>query len=117
MEEENIHLNSGWDNGRTVSALATSESDLSDIRKQMIRAALDFPIHDVRTYAGYKGDLIVEITATDLLLLDKLKKHALSLGMETVIKEKRDLGVHELYCITPDETIYKLKEDKPDHRI
>ncbi len=109
-DEKIDHTPSAWDTGRNVSALETSESDLSDVRKDMIRFALDYPIHDVRTYAGYKGDLIVEITALSLLLIDTLKEHAHSLGMETAVKEKRDLGVHELYCITPDTTIYGLKE-------
>jgi hypothetical protein len=29
--------------------------------------------------------------------------------METVIKERFDVGIHELYCITPDEDIYDIK--------
>lgn len=107
-----------WDSGRRISALDTSEADLSDLRKKMIRFALDYPIHDVRTYAGYKGDLIVEITTSNISLLEILKNHAQSLGMETVIKEKKEIQIHEIYCISPDDSIYKLKEpSEDDHRI
>ena len=97
-----------WDSGRNISALDTSEADLNDLRKEMIRFALDYPIHDIRTYAGYKGDLIVEITTSNISLLDVLKNHAQSLGMETVIKEKREIQIHEIYCISPDDAIYRL---------
>jgi len=113
MSDENSKTDYGnipWDSGRSVSSLETSEADLSDIRKDMIRFALDYPIHDVRTYAGYKGGLIVEITASKLAVLDVLKSYAESIGMQTVIKEKHAIRVHELYCITPDTQIYELKE-------
>ncbi|MFC2074249.1 hypothetical protein ACFLR3_03255 [Campylobacterota bacterium] len=99
-----------WDNQRSFSSLETSESDLSHLRKDMIRFALNYPIHDIRTYSGYKGDLLVEITASNLELLYFLQSHAESIGMQTVVKVKRDLCIHELYCITPDDQIYKLKE-------
>lgn len=99
-----------WTNERSVSSLDTSESDLSDIRKQMIKFALEHPIRDIRTYSGYKGDLMVEITASKLGTIDILKSYAESIGMETVIKEKHTMRVHEIYCITPDPQIYKLKE-------
>jgi len=112
------HSSSTWDSGRQISALETSEADLSDTRKEMIRFCLDYPVHDIRTYAGYKGDLIVEITTSNISLLDVLKTHAQSLGMETVIKEKREIQIHEIYCITPDESIYRLKEpSENDHRV
>lgn len=75
----------------------------------MIRFALDFPIRDIRTYSGYKGDLLVEITTGNDDILPKLKAHAESLGMELVIKERYDTRIHEVYCIMPDENIYRLK--------
>ena len=99
-----------WTNERSISSLDTSESDLSDIRKQMIKFALSHSIHDIRTYAGYKGDLIVEITASRLETITLLKSYANSIGMQTVIKEKHSIRVHEIYCIKPDPQIYKLKE-------
>jgi len=109
-DEKKKNLLAKWDNERSFSALETSDSDLSDVRKEMIRFSLDYPIHDIRTYSGYKGDLLVEITVSSLDLLDLLKSHAESLGMQTVVKIKRELRIHELYCITPDDQIYKLKE-------
>lgn len=113
MSDENsktVNSNTPWDSSRSVSSLETSESDLSDVRKEMVRFAIEHPIHDIRTYAGYKGDLIVEITASKLNILAALKSYAESIGMETVIKEKTSICIHELYCITPDTQIYRLKE-------
>jgi len=99
-----------WDSSRSVSSLETAKSDLCSVRKDMIRFALEHPIHDIRTYSGYKGDLLVEITASTLAVLAVLKAYAESIGMETVIKEKPSICIHELYCITPDPEIYRLKE-------
>jgi hypothetical protein len=95
--------------GKSASALDASHEELSDVRKQMIRFALDFPIRDIRTYSGYKGDLLVEITTGDDDILPTLKEHAESLGMETVVKERYDTRIHEVYCIVPDEDVYGLK--------
>lgn len=95
--------------GKSASALEASHEELSEVRKQMIHFALDFPIRDIRTYAGYKGDLLVEITTGEDEILPKLKAHAESLGMETVVKERYDTRIHEIYCIVPDEDVYGLK--------
>jgi len=96
--------------GKAASALEASHEALSDVRKQMIRFALDFPIRDIRTYSGYKGDLLVEITTGDDDILPKLKAQAESLGMEVVIKERYDTRIHEVYCIVPDEDVYGIKK-------
>jgi hypothetical protein len=95
--------------GKVASALEPSHEEMSDVRKQMIRFALDFPIRDIRTYSGYKGDLLVEITTGDDEILPKLKAYAESLGMETVVKEHYDSRIHEIFCIVPDEDVYELK--------
>ena len=96
--------------GKSASALEPSHEAMSDVRKQMIRFALDFPIRDIRTYAGYKGDLLVEITTGEDEILPKLKAHAESLGMEAVVKERYDTRIHEIYCIVPDEDVYGIKK-------
>ena len=96
--------------GKAASMLEPSHEAMSDVRKSMIRFALDFPIRDIRTYSGYKGDLIVEITTGNDEILSKLKEHADSLGMETVVKERYDTRIHEVYCITPDENVYGIKK-------
>ena len=99
-----------WEYGRTPSSLEVSHQDMDETRKSMIRFALEqHPIRDIRTYAGYKGDLLVEITTPDRALLPQLKEHAESLGMQVVIKERLDLNIHEVYCIVPDEDIYAIK--------
>ena len=95
--------------GKAASMLEASHEEMSDVRKQMIRFALDFPIRDIRTYSGYKGDLLVEITTGDDEILPKLKAQAEKLGMETVVKERYDTRIHEIYCIIPDEDIYGIK--------
>jgi hypothetical protein len=78
----------------------------------MIRFALEHPVRDIRTYSGYKGDLLVQITATDFDLISTLQAHAHSLDMETVIKKRSDIGIHEIYCITPDEEVYGIKTEE-----
>ena len=95
--------------GKPASSLEASHEELSDVRKQMIRFALDFPIRDIRTYSGYKGDLLVEITTGHDEILPKLKERAVSLGMEAVVKERYDTRIHEVFCIVPDEDVYGLK--------
>lgn len=115
MREENSQntaeadYNNIWQHAKPSSMLEASKVDMHETRKAMIRFALEHNIRDIRTYGGYKGDLLLEITTTDRALLPVLKEHAESLGMETAIKEKPDLQVHEIYCIMPDEDVYQIK--------
>ncbi len=95
--------------GKSASLLEASSEVMSDVRKAIIRYALDLPIRDIRTYSGYKGDLLVEITTGVDEILPKIKAHAESLGMETVVKERYDVRIHQIYCIVPDEDVYDLK--------
>ena len=114
MSDENEELSereqkaSIWQNGKDIGHLASSTSDMAQVRKDIIKFALGFEIKDIRTYAGYKGDLLVEIMATDLDVLRTIKGWAENLGMETVLKENPMTMVHELFCITPDEDVYEL---------
>lgn len=101
--------NSIWNHAKPSSMLEASKVDMHETRKEMIRFALEHNIRDIRTYGGYKGDLLLEITTTDRALLPVLQAHAESLGMETAVKEKPDLQIHEIYCIMPDEDVYRLK--------
>jgi len=115
MKEENKERaiehdsNTVWQYGKSPSLREASTSDMHESRKAMIRFALDHNIRDIRTYEGYKGDLLLEITTTHLDLLPILKAQAESLGMQTVIKERHDIQIHEIYCIMPDENVYQLK--------
>jgi len=95
--------------GKSASVLEASHEEMSDKRKAMVQHALGFPIRDIRTYAGYKGDLLVEITTGDDEILPKLKAYAESLGMQTIVKERYDTRIHEIYCIVPDEDVYGIK--------
>lgn len=95
--------------GKGASSLEASHEELSEARKELVRFALDLPIRDVRTYSGYKGDLLVEFTTGYDDVLESIKKYAESLGMETVIKERPETCIHEIFCIMPDEDVYALK--------
>jgi hypothetical protein len=99
-----------WNYGKSASMLNASKSDMNEVRKEMIRFALKHNIRDIRTYSGYKGDLLVEITTLDADLLPVLIAHAEYLGMKTALKVQPSTQIHELYCIMPDEEVYGLKE-------
>jgi len=97
-----------WTHGKSVSKLTSSENNMNDERKEIIRHALKFDIIDIRTYTGYKGDLLVEITTIDPDVTQSLKKIAESLGMETVI-QKDIVMIYKIFCITPSSNTYDLK--------
>lgn len=72
---------------------------MSDEQKEIIRKALEFDIIDIRTYRGYRGDLLVQITTMHPNTAKSLKETSESLGMETVI-QKDVLSVYKIFCIT-----------------
>lgn len=116
MSDENEELSdqekggSVWQYGKDIGHLASSTTSMSQVRKDIIKFALGFEIKDIRTYAGYKGDLLVEIMATDPKVIQTIKEWAENLGMETALKENRMTMIYELFCITPDEEVYGLVE-------
>jgi hypothetical protein len=71
-----------WAHGTSVSSRASSGSTMSDKRKEIIRQALEFEIIDIRTFTGYKGDLLVEITTMEPDVVRSIKQKAESLGFE-----------------------------------
>ncbi len=97
-----------WSHGKSVSNFPSSDNDMNDERKEIIRQALKFDIIDIRTYTGYKGDLLVEITTIDPDVIRSLKKIAESLGMETVI-QKDIVMIYKIFCITPSSNAYDFK--------
>lgn len=117
-DNENEHSREGsfWENGRAIGALPSSAHNMQQERKDIIKFALGLEIKDIRTYGGYKGDELVEITSTDMEVLKKIQGWATNLGMETALKENPMTMVHELFCITPDEDVYSLS-DKKDERF
>lgn len=118
-DNANEHNREGsfWENGRSIGDLPPSGHSMEQERKDIIKLALGLDIKDVRTYAGYKGDLLVEITSTDLDVLKKIKGWAENMDMKTVIKENPMTMVHELFCITPDEDVYELSQAKDDELL
>ena len=99
-----------WTHGKSVSKLTSSENNMNDERKEIIRQALELDIIDIRTYTGYKGDLLVEITTIDPDVVRSLKKIAETLGLETVI-QKDILTIYKIFCISSSSNIYELKEE------
>lgn len=97
-----------WTHGKSVSKLASSENNMNDERKEIIRQALEFDIIDIRSYTGYKGDLLVEITTVEPDVIRSLKKIAETLRLETVI-QKDILAIYKIYCISPSSNAYELK--------
>jgi len=107
--EENSENNEGiWSYGKSVAKLESSERSMGNERKEIIRRALEFDIIDIRSYAGYKGDLLVEITTMDPGVSKSIENIAKILGMETVTKQDI-LSVFQLFCITPSAEGYDLK--------
>ena len=109
-QDEKIDTGAIWQNGKSVGNLKASTHNMEQVRKDIIKFALGLEIKDIRTYAGYKGDLLVEITASDLDVLERIKSWAANLDVQTVIKENPMTQIHELFCITPDEDVYALVE-------
>jgi len=97
-----------WSERKAASSLTSSEFDMSDQRKKIIQEALKFNIVDIRSYTGYKGDLLVEITTMDPAVIASLKKTAETLGFETVIQQDI-ISIYKIFCITPSSNGYDLK--------
>ncbi|MFT7880488.1 MAG: hypothetical protein ABXS91_08855 [Sulfurimonas sp.] len=99
-----------WEPNRTsASKLPTSEHTMDQKRREMIRKALDFDIIDVRSYAGYRGDLLVEFTTMEKETVLSLKKAAEALGLEVTVRQD-PLLVYQVYCIAITEDAYGLKD-------
>jgi len=106
--EDNENNQGIWSNGKSISQLESSEHSMVDERKEIIRRSLEFDIIDIRTYGGYKGDLLVEITTMDPSVAKSIENIAKILGMETVTQQDV-LSVFRIFCITPSSEGYDLK--------
>lgn len=99
-----------WEpNRKSASGLPDSDHAMDDKRKEMIRKALEYNIIDVRSYAGYKGDNLVEFTTLDHDTALSLKNIAKSLGLDVVVRQN-PLMVFQIFCIVAtSDDIYDLK--------
>jgi len=97
-----------WREGKSESYNTSSTHGMSDERKEIIRRALEFDITDIRTYTGYRGDLLVQITTMKSDAVKSLSETAKNLGFETTI-QKDVLSIYKLFCISPSSNIYELK--------
>lgn len=98
-----------WTHKKSVGKRTSSLHGMQVERKEFIRQALEFDIIDIRSYTGYRGDLLIEITTMKLDVAKTLKKIAESLGMEAVI-QKDVLLMYKIYCISKPEHLYEFKE-------
>ena len=97
-----------WSERKAASSLTSSEHDMSDHRKEIIQQALKFNIVDIRSYTGYKGDLLVEITSMEPDVIQSLKKAAEALKFETVIQQDI-ISLYKIFCVSPSSNVYDLK--------
>lgn len=82
---------------------------MDEVRKKIIQYALQFDIHDIHTYSGYKGGLVLKITTRSAAVVDAIEKFALSLPSEEVAVKQNNLMQFEIFCITKDKDVYELK--------
>jgi hypothetical protein len=108
MENDSREYDHVWAYRKPASDLPASENTMDEIRKNLIRKSLDFDIIDVRSYLGYKGDSIVEITTMDNEVTKAIESIAGILGLETVIKQDT-LQIYKIFCIEEATDIYELK--------
>lgn len=106
--EENQKDDHVWTHGKAVSHLTSSDNSMNENRKKMIKHALEYDIIDVRSYRGYKGDLLLEITTMKDDVVNALTKIAEIIGFEVEV-HKNVLSIFEIYCICPSESAYELK--------
>ena len=84
-QESRDAYGSVWQYGKEVSTLTPSTLNMEPIRKEIIKFALNFEIKDIRTYSGYKGDLLVEITAMDVKVLTAIQVWAEDQEIKSVL--------------------------------
>jgi len=106
--EENQKDDHVWTHGKAVSHLTSSDNSMSDMRKKMIKHALEYDIIDIRSYRGYKGDLLIEVTTMEEDVAKALQKIAEIIGFEVSVN-KNVLSIYEIYLICPSESAYELK--------
>ena len=99
-----------WSSRKSISSLPSSENSLDVVRKKMIQESLDFDIVDIRTYIGYKGDPILEISTMHLPVAEALEEIAKGFEFEVVI-QKTMLNIYKVFCIGEPNNIYALKID------
>lgn len=82
---------------------------MQEEQKRIIQYALQYDIHDIHTYSGYKGGLVLKITTRNAATVNEIEKFALSIPVDEVVVKKNHLMQFEIFCITKDEDVYTLK--------
>jgi hypothetical protein len=95
--------------GRVGSELNSSECSMGQKQKSIIALVLEYDIIDVRTYKGYKGDLLLEVTTLSNDVTSYIESDAKALGFEVVILQDT-IAVYKVYCILYNmSNAYSLK--------
>ncbi len=97
-----------WEpNRKAMSELPSSDSVMDEKRKDLIRKAISFEIIDVRSYVGYRGDLLVEFTTNNTDTVTEVKRVAEAMGFEVVVRLD-PLMIYQVFCISENKQIYDL---------
>ena len=110
MNENDAQKPSVWTQRQSKSSLESSEGTMDDDRKKIIRTALELDIIDIRSYRGYKGDMLIEVTTMSPDVVRTIKVAAEVLNFEIVI-QKDIIALYKIFCISPSDNIYELKDD------
>jgi len=114
MNEENTDeheiVEDAWSQRKAASQLPSSDHSMDEKRKTVIRMSLEFDIIDIRSYVGYKGDPLIEITTMDPEVAKAIKNIVEKLELEVVV-HKDILNVYKIFCISEPSDIYDLKTD------
>lgn len=81
---------------------------LSVEQKKIIAYSLNFPISEIKTFVGYKGDNVIKITTMDPKAVDSIEVFAKSLMIQDVNVKANTIHQFEIYCIIKNDHKYDL---------
>ena len=110
MNENDSQNSEFWSARQAKSTLSSSEGTMDNDRKEIIRTAIELDIIDIRSYRGYKGDMLIEITTMSPDVVRAIKSTAETLHFEIVI-QKDIISLYKIFCISPAMNTYELKEE------
>jgi len=108
--DKNKVVEDAWSQRKASSQLPSSVHSMDDKRKTVIRMSLEFDIIDIRSYVGYKGDPLIEITTMHSEVAKAIKNIIEKLELDVVI-QKDLLNVYKIFCISESSDTYDLKTD------
>ncbi len=97
-----------WIDRKPASVRESSKICMNDTQKEMIRKALEHEIVDIRSYRGYRGDLLIEVVTLSSQSVEEIDREAKALGFEVVIQQDA-IFEYKIFCILAADDIYTLK--------